>query len=263
MKMFVLPSRPYWSSFSTPQQSSIPLNVHSQYFSTRAIAQRRRRARQLAAITEIASAVKHADALSSLHARPSNLQQTRPTIQPPSSNDSQNGVLTNIDGRRSHQRSIPHMLIARRPFTDPTRPVSFAHIRQAQYAAAQRSTCVRGVQSSTHAPTRNNNQRTHGPRKWCSVHASVAQNAAMSDAQAHTKPMTHSNAIKWEAGHNQNACAFERVGIHDVALQPRGNRTTMQRHAKRASPCDAPSTSTAVATAGETLAPTGTHCKSC
>ncbi|KAI0292538.1 hypothetical protein BC826DRAFT_433840 [Russula brevipes] len=128
MKTFVLPSCPYWSSFSTPQQSSIPLNVHSQYFSTRAIAQRRRRARQLAAITEIASAVKHADALSSLHARPSNLQQTRPTIQPPSSNDSQNGVLTNIDGRRSHQRSIPHMLIARRPFTDPTRPVSFARM---------------------------------------------------------------------------------------------------------------------------------------
>ncbi|KAI0278322.1 hypothetical protein BC826DRAFT_658646 [Russula brevipes] len=52
-------------------QFSIPLNVH-----------------------KIAGAVKDTDALSSPHPRPSNLQQTRFTIQPPLSNGSQNGMLT-------------------------------------------------------------------------------------------------------------------------------------------------------------------------
>jgi hypothetical protein len=49
-----------------------------------------------------------------------------------------------------------------------------------------------------------------------------------SDAQAHTKAVTVSNAssdaTKCEAGHDEKRRAFERMGIHEVALQPRSKQ---------------------------------------
>jgi len=38
------------------------------------------------------------------------------------------------------------------------------------------------------------------------VHASIAQDTAMHNAQAHTKATTRSNTIKWEAGRNKKTC---------------------------------------------------------
>ncbi|KAI0279969.1 hypothetical protein BC826DRAFT_1077787, partial [Russula brevipes] len=122
------------------------------------------------------------------------------------------------------------------------------HNKRTTCPAAQRSTSVRAVRSCTRA-------RAHGPRMRTSVHASVAQEAAMRDAQAHTAP-TPSNGKPATTKHVLlNALASTRSHCSSEATQ-------LQEDTKRATLCDAPSAS-GVATAGETFAPTGSHCKGC
>jgi hypothetical protein len=58
-------------------------------------------------------------------------------------------------------------------------------------------------------------------------------------------------STKWEAGRNEKRCAFECMGIHEVALQPRSNTKTARNRKTR----HTAQRSTRVATTGETFAP--------
>ncbi|KAI0289125.1 hypothetical protein BC826DRAFT_1033751 [Russula brevipes] len=103
------------------------------------------------------------------------------------------------------------------------------HNKRTTCPAAQRSTSVRAVRSCTRA-------RAHGPRMRTSVHASVAQEAAMRDAQAHTAP-TPSNGKPVITKHVLlSASASTRSHCSSEATQ-------LQEDTKRATLCDAPSAS--------------------
>ncbi|KAI0276986.1 hypothetical protein BC826DRAFT_1087984, partial [Russula brevipes] len=105
------------------------------------------------------------------------------------------------------------------------------HNKRTTCPAAQRSTSVRAVRSCTRA-------RAHGPRMRTSVHASVAQEAAMRDAQAHTAPtpsngkpvttkhvlLSASASTRSHCAQKQHNCKKTQNAPHCATLHPRRGR---------------------------------------
>jgi hypothetical protein len=125
--------------------------------------------------------------------------------------------------------------------------------------------CYKSPQETQMRRTRAN-PRQPPARHWMPVWTAKAAHLARqrgtgrsheghTDLHRSPRPLrSHRLHCQGEVACNKEMRAFERLGLHEVTLQPRSNRKA-EGAAKRATSCSAPSTSRGVVTAGKTLAP--------